>query len=87
MKSKSNKKGRLSRRSVLPILGSTLLIPFLGMGKTDNGNPISEDEEYDILLRADGKAVKVRRSAIKEAKTVKKGVSNSSLLKWLGKHI
>ena len=87
MKKKRDQQKRLSRRHVLPMLGSTLLFPILGFGKSGQFEKTPEEEEYEILMRADGKAVKVRRSALKNAKIVKTGISNSSLLKWLGKRI
>ncbi|NNK72685.1 MAG: hypothetical protein HKO94_05790 [Flavobacteriaceae bacterium] len=88
MTRKTTTESRLSRRRILPILGSTLLIPFLGLASNDSKEITTDsNEEYEILLRADGKAVKVKKSSIKSAKVVKKGLSNSSLLKWLGKKL
>lgn len=84
MKAK-NKKGKIiSRRVMLPILGGSLFIPFVGFGKTVE--EIAEEEEYESLLKPDGTTVKVKRSALKNSKVVKKNVSNKSLLKWLGKN-
>lgn len=88
MKNNSNQERKISRRGILPILGGSLLLPFLGFGNTvidEASNP--EDEEYQTLLKPDGTTVKVKVSAIKKAKIVKKNVSNKSFLNWLGKKL
>jgi len=88
MKNKSCEERKISRRSILPILGGGLLLPLLSFGNT----PIeevsnSEEEEYQTLLKPDGTTVKVKISAIKKAKIVEKNVSNKSFLNWLGKKL
>ena len=86
MKDKSSKGKKISRRSVLPILGGSLFLPFLGFGSTNtNEAPIDKDEEYQTLLKPDGTTVKVKTSILKKSKIVKKNVSNKSLLNWIGK--
>ena len=86
MKEKSKKGKQISRRGMLPLLGSTLLIPFLGFGSDNNSEPIaSEEDEYQTLLKPDGTAVKVKASTLKKSKVVKKNISNKSFLNWLGK--
>jgi hypothetical protein len=88
MKDQARKGKQISRRGMIPILGSTLLIPLLGFGNTNNDETeVSKDEEYKTLLRADGTTVKVRTSTLKKSKVVKENVSNKSLLKWLGKKL
>ncbi len=89
MKDKSRKMNRISRRKLLPILGSSLLIPFLGFGKPVNEviTSNSEDEEYQTLLKPDGSTVKVKTSALKNSKIVKKNISNKSFLNWLNKKL
>jgi hypothetical protein len=88
MKDQTKKGKQISRRGMIPILGSTLLIPLLGFGNTNNDETeVSKDEEYKTLLRADGTTVKVRTSILKKSKVVKENVSNKSLLKWLGKKL
>ena len=90
MKPTSNQKKSISRRGILPILGSALLIPFLGFGKsTPNKIAISEDknEEYQTLLKPDGTTVKIKVSTLKNAKIVKKNISNQSFLNWLGRKL
>ena len=77
-------KNKFTRRGFLPILGGSLLLPFLGEAKptqTDQG----PDDEYETLIKPDGTPVKVRKSALKDAKVVNKQISNKKLLKWLGK--
>lgn len=85
MKKAPGKSSPISRRGILPILGSALLLPFLGFGKTVIDETDSEEEEYQTLLKPDGTTVKVKVSALKKAKVVKKSISNKSLLNWLGK--
>ena len=86
MKKETRKGKRISRRGVLPILGTTFLIPFLGFGTTNISESSSpEDEEYQTLLKPDGTVVKVKVSVLKKSKVVKKNLSNRSFLNWLGK--
>ena len=88
MADKSKKKKIISRRGILPILGGSLLIPFLGFGnsvKKEVKN--SEDDEYQTMLKPDGTIVKVKMSALKKSNIVKENISNSSFLTWLGKKI
>ena len=87
MKTKPDHKEGLSRRKMIPLLGSSLLLPLFGFGNSEPDPSESTEEEYDIVLRADGKAVKVKRTSVESAKVVKKGLSNSSLLRWLGKKL
>lgn len=87
---KKTKKGtQLSRRVILPLLGSTFLLPILGFGKS-SVNEIAipdEDEEYQTLLKPDGTAVKVKVSAVKNSKIIQKNISNESFLNWLGRKL
>ncbi len=84
----SGNEKKISRRGILPLLGSGLLIPFLGFGKTEASETSSpKDEEYQTLLKPDGTTVKVKVSALKKSKVVKKNVSNSSFLNWLDKKL
>ncbi len=71
---------KISRRKFLPILGGTAILPFLGFGKSSQAN---KGGNLKTLLRADGTSVQVDESVLKNAKIVKKGVSNKSLLEWL----
>ena len=88
MSNKSKKGMQISRRGMLPILGSSLLIPFLGFSNAlDDEKNIPDKEEYQTLLKPDGTAVKVKVSALKKSKVIKKNLSNKSFLKWLGKKI
>lgn len=88
MKKTSKQEKIISRRSVLPILGGSLLLPFLGFGinsVSETETIIDESESYQTLLKPDGTTVKVKTSTLKNAKVVKKNVSNKSLLHWIGK--
>ena len=87
MEKKSKTEKTISRRQLLPLMGSSLLIPFLGFGSTTKEPITTDDEEYQTLLKPDGTAVKVRVSALQNSKVIKKNVSNNSLLKWLGKKL
>lgn len=87
MKDKTRKEKQISRRGFLPILGSGLLIPFLGFGNSVTNDKILSDkeEEFQTLLKPDGTTVKVKISALKKSKVIKKNISNKSFLNWLGK--
>ncbi len=89
MQNRSRKEKKISRRGVLPIIGSSLLIPFLGFGNSMNDNLVlsEEKEEYQTLLKPDGTTVKVKVSTLKTSKIIKKNLSNRSFLDWLGKKI
>ena len=81
-------KGKLfSRRGVLPALGGSLLLPFLGSAQSENEVAPSEntEEQYKTLLKPDGTVVKVKTSTLNNAKIVKKNISNKSFLGWLKK--
>lgn len=87
MKKKSRKETQISRRGIFPLLGGSLLIPFLGFGSNTVTKKVieNEDEEYQTLLKPDGTAVKVKVSTLKKSKILKKNISNDSLLNWLGR--
>ena len=90
MKQNSRKGKQISRRNILPILGSGLLIPFLGFGNiiTPDKEVFSEketDEELQTLLKPDGSTVTVKISTLKKSKVIKKKLSNRSHLNWLNK--
>jgi len=88
---RTKKETTISRRGILPILGSGLLLPFLGFGKSTTQETTLQKgetgEEYQTLLKPDGTAVKVKVSTLKNAKIIKKNVSNQSLLSWLGRKL
>ncbi len=89
MTDKSKKGNPISRRGILPILGSSLLIPFFGMGKPLDDSLIQpgeeEEEEFQTLLKPDGTTVKVSVDVLKNSKIIKKNINNKSFLQWLGK--
>ena len=88
MKQESSKGDKISRRKLFPLLAGTLLLPLLGFSNVDElEEPITDDKDYETLLKPDGTTVKVKRSALKKAKVVKKNVSNKSLLHWIGKKL
>lgn len=88
MKKKSRKGTKISRRGMLPLLGGSLLIPFLGFSNTeDHKTGIGKGEEYQTLLKPDGTTVKVKTDTLKKSKILKKNVSNTSLLSWLSKKL
>ncbi|UCE94534.1 MAG: hypothetical protein JSV73_04470 [Flavobacteriaceae bacterium] len=80
------RKNKFTRRSVLPILGSSFLLPFLGKAEVLEAESI-EDESYEILIKPDGTPVKVKKSSLKKAKVVKKKISNKGFMNWLGKKL
>ncbi|HEY9221848.1 MAG: hypothetical protein WAV86_08335 [Lutibacter sp.] len=90
MDEKTKKGTQISRRGILPILGSTLLLPLLGFGKTSTIDEITvpdENEEYQTLLKPDGTAVRVKVSTVKNSKIIQKNISNESFLNWLGRKL
>ena len=78
------RKKSISRRRFLPILGSSMLLPLVG-----NSTPLETEEDlhddFEILLKPDGTTVKVKKTALKNSEIVSKKISNSKLLRWLGK--
>ena len=88
MTNKPRKGKTISRRNILPILGGSLILPFLGFGNTviDERVPLVE-EEFKTLLKPDGTTVKVRVSTLNNSKVIKKSISNKSFLNWLGKKL
>jgi hypothetical protein len=76
-----SKNPAFSRRK---FLGVSLALPFLPVTKpmaaVDNQR---QEDEFVTMLTAEGKAVKVRKEALKGAKVIKKKMSNQSLLSWL----
>ena len=86
MKDKSKNRQKISRRRILPILGGTFLMPFFGFNQQySTVADLPEEEEYETLLKPDGTTVKVKVSALKSSRVVKKNISNTSFLHWLGK--
>lgn len=85
-----SKERKISRRSILPLLGGAILMPFLGAAASPSdiaAESEDKDEEYQTLLKPDGTTVKVKVSVLKKSKVVKKNISNKSLLSWLGKKL
>jgi hypothetical protein len=88
MKDKSKLETKISRRGMLPLLGGSLLLPFFGFGNViSDETTASKDEEFQILLKADGTTVKVKISTINKSKPVEKKISNKALHKWLKKKL
>ena len=86
MKQNNRKEKSISRRAVLPILGSSLLIPFLSHSNPEPDITTSkEEDEFKTLLKPDGTTVKVKTNVLKTSKVVKKNISNKSFLNWLEK--
>lgn len=75
----------VSRRSVLPLLGGSLLLPLIGNSRVPENETDPEEDTFETLLKSDGTAVRVRKSSLSKANVVKKKISNKSLLQWLGK--
>ncbi len=67
-------------------LGMGMMLPFLGIAKPLEAGAVSaqeQDNEFTTMLTAEGKAVKVRKSALKNSKVIEEKMSNQSLLRWL----
>ncbi len=84
MKKNRKLKIGITRRSFLPFLGAGFFLPFLGSAKAVG--LVGEESEYQTLITKDGRAVKVKKSAIEKSKVIDKNLSNKSLLKWLTKN-
>ncbi len=80
------RKNKFTRRGILPIIGSSLLIPFIGSAQNNEPEQINEDD-YQILLKPDGTSVKVKKSVLKQSNVKKKNISNKTFLKWIGKKV
>ncbi len=88
MGQRPGKTGKISRRKLFPILGGSLLFPILGFPEsTPQQPPDDPEEEFETLLKPDGTTVKVRKSTVRKAKILKKNLSNTVFLKWLGKKV
>lgn len=87
MTDKSRKENQISRRRILPLFGSIMLLPLLGASQQNRSAFLNSDENenYQTFLKSDGTIVKVKESAVKKSKIVSRRFSNSSLLKWLNK--
>jgi len=78
-----NVNNQLSRKTFLRV---SLALPFLPVTKSlaaGSVNAQKQDDEFVTMLTAEGKAVKVRKDAVKNAKVIEKKMSNQSLLSWL----
>jgi hypothetical protein len=80
---------QISRRSFLPILGTSFLLPFLGFGQSSPKKTLSknDNDDYQTLLKPDGTIVKVKTSTLQKSKIVNTKISNSSFLNWLNKKL
>ncbi|MCJ7467139.1 MAG: hypothetical protein MUO53_10660 [Maribacter sp.] len=89
MNNKAKKDVPISRRGLLPLLASSLLVPFLGLGNSnmkEQSNVVNdEDQDYQTLLKPDGTVVRVKKKTVQESKIIQKDLSNTSLLNWLDK--
>lgn len=80
---KKNKNGSpLSRRT---FLGFSISLPFLASTMAAKGvdEAPEEDQAFVTMLNAEGKAVRVRKDALKSAKIINPKMSNKALLNWL----
>ena len=88
MKTLSKNDSTISRRHVLPLLGSSLMMPFFGIASPHIKNsPVENEITYETLLRSDGSIVKVKKNTVEKAQVIKKNLTNPSLLKWLGRKL
>lgn len=89
MSEPSKNRKKISRRSFLPILGTSFLFPFLGFGQTSPKKALNknDNDDYQTLLKPDGTIVKVKKSTLQKSKIVNQNISNSSFLNWLNKKL
>lgn len=80
MKPEEHKKN-ISRRF---FLGASLALPFLTSTQPLAAKTgVEDNSEYTTMLTSSGKIVKVKKSALSNAKVIEKKMSNQSLLRWL----
>jgi len=82
MRNKKDDKS-ISRRGFIPLVSAGLFMPFFSQAKPTGNLNAKEDDEFATLLTPDGEVVKVKRTALKKVKVLKKNMSNKSLLNWL----
>lgn len=88
MDTENRKATSLSRRKILPILGSGFLLPLFGFANSkETLGSDKTNEAFKTLLKPDGTAVRVKISTLEKSKVIKKNVSNKSMLKWLGRKL
>ena len=87
MKVNSEKKEAFSRRQAIPFIGLSLLIPFFGFSNFKDNKTIKQKDKFQTLLKSDGTIVQVKESSLKNAKILKKNISNNSFLNWLGRKL
>lgn len=78
-----SKNGGISRKK---FLGIGLALPFLSLSgslQAGHNNKQIQDDEFVIMLTAEGKTVKVKKNALGSARVIDKKMSNQSLLSWL----
>ncbi len=86
MENNTKSKSEITRRKFLPFLSLGFLLPYVGLAKTTKSLIKDEEQSYQTLLTKDGKAVKVKKTAIEKSKVIDSELSNKSLLKWLSKN-
>lgn len=87
MKNKSTEAHKISRRRTFNLLGSALLVPFIGL-RSSYAMPVESEDNPDdsqTLLKSDGSIVKVKINTLKKSKVLKKELSNKTLLSWLNR--
>ena len=85
MEINSNKKESFSRRQILPFIGFSLLIPFVGFSNSKDKLNTTNKDKFQTLLKSDGTVVQVKVSTLKKAKILKKNISTNSFFNWLGR--
>ena len=83
MKSYQTKKHSKSRRQLITTLGWSSLITLFGFGTYEENISTIDDEQYQTLLKPDGTVVKVKTTTIRNAKILKKNISNKSFSNWI----
>ncbi len=81
---KNTEQINMGRRKLLPALGGGLLFTLLP-ARVAQAAPAAEEEAYKTLLKPDGTAVRVKLSALRNARIVSNSLSNGELREWLAK--
>jgi len=83
MKQRKEKKPEYKRRGMLPFIASLLVFPFVAKSQVPQGFPGEANDVSHQLLTSDGKLVKISSETLKNAKVIRKNVSNKTLWNWL----
>ncbi len=80
---KADKKKQITRRKIIPILGTGILVTLIPVSL--RASKRVEDAGYRTLLKPDGTAVRVKSQGLKKSKVIRRNITNRDLKAWLKK--